>query len=955
MLGYFIVGAVLAAILFSANPVLAWSMLGGIIAVVLWRIGELREWLQSLRGDVETLQNLRRFSRASNEPGAEPASVSRTPEAVPNAASEAPLRDPVWLAPRPEPRAAPRPAPDLPVASPAPPPLPPRSPVPPLRPIELQLTPMEPAPSLPSETPAPARASLLKPPAIEVPPVFAASEPRAPLANAWAPPPREEVEREQVPPIALAPWLQSLLSFENWPIKLGMLLLLVGLGSAYRYLVENGYLNVSIEIRLLGVAAAALAALAFGWSKRIEKRSFALSVQGGALGALLLTCYAALRLYDLLPAPLAFGLMLAVVATGVLLAVLQDAMWLAVFAALGGFAAPILASTGQGSHVQLFSYFLLLNGGVLAIALYKGWRPLNLLGAIATFGIGLSWGFKFYKPEFFDSVEPFLIAFFLIYVAITVVYTLRHGEGVPVLDGILVFGVPLAAFGSQAGLLADDHETLGISAFVVSLIYGGLAYYLKNRPVAELLQRCFVLLAATFLTIATPLYFQASWTSALWAIEGAGVLWLGLRQQRWLPQLLGLGLQAFAWVAYVAGFDAATSDPVLLNGQFSGALLLAVGALACSLLLERAGSRFRSTLLFIAGLIWWAFCALHEIDTHAAPGFQIALLIAWLGLTQLLASLLRDNLAWPRMVFPAQLILAATPVWVLIGEAQAGDLFSDGRGLAFAFYALASLLSMHVLRTPWAGRLGSCHALWLFGVTLAISLQARDLLPPLSGDGLHSAMLALPFVALFAGLHFKLDGLAWPLHREFALWRESLANLLAWLLGIALLLSCAQRGDAPPLSFIPIFNPLELTQLLTFGLLYVHMQRQSADARDALRLPILALAFVLFTTLALRMTLHWFEPGNDSLLSVAFTRNGQAALSIVWSIMGCGAMLLGNARGRRQVWISGAVLMAIVLLKMLVVDRKHLGELAGIVAMLGVGGLLAAVGYFAPAPPAKEG
>lgn len=951
MLGYFIVGAVLAAILASATPVLAWAMLGGAMAVLLWRVSELSDWLQSVRVDVAALRTVRRFTSNPNELSGETASASGGAEA--NTAA-GPLPEPAWLAPRPEPQVAPRVAAELQMLNPAPPPIPPRSTAPLLRPIEPQLIPIEPVPSLPLETPAPARASFVKRAAVEVPPVFAASEPRAPLANAWVAPLRAELEPEQAPPIELAPWLQALLSFENWPIKLGMLLLLIGLGSAYRYLVENGFLVVSIEIRLLGIAGIALAALAFGWSKRVEKRSFALSVQGGALGALLLTCYAALRLYHLLPAPLAFALMLAVVATGVLLAVLQNAMWLAIFAALGGFAAPILASTGQGSHVQLFSYFLLLNGGVLAIALYKGWRPLNLLGAIATFGIGLSWGFKFYKPEFFDSVEPFLIAFFLIYVAITVAYTLRHGEGVPVLDGILVFGVPLAAFGSQAGLLADDPEQLGISAFVVSLIYAGLAYFLRNRPAAELLQRCFVLLAATFLTIATPLYFQASWTSALWALEGAGVLWLGLRQQRWLPQLLGLGLQAFAWVAYVAGYEAATRAPVLLNGQFSGALLLAVGAFACSLLLERAGSRVRSTLLFVAGLAWWAFCGLHEIDAHAAPGFEFALLIAWLGLTQLLAALLRENLTWSRMAFPAQLILALTPVWVLLGEAQSGDLFANGRGLAFAFYALASLLSMHLLRTPWAGRLGSCHALWLFGVALALSLQGRDLLPPLSGDGLHSALLAIPFVALFAGLHFKFDSLAWPLQREFPLWRESLANLLAWLLGAALLVSCAQRGDATPLSFIPIVNPLELTQLLTFALLYAHMQRQPMETRDALRLPVLALAFALFTTLALRMTLHWFEPSSDSLLSVAVTRNGQAALSIVWSIMGCGAMLLGNARGRRQVWISGAVLMGIVLLKMLIVDRKHLGELAGIVAMLGVGGLLAAVGYFAPAPPAKE-
>ncbi|NJL43407.1 MAG: DUF2339 domain-containing protein, partial [Pseudanabaena sp. SU_2_4] len=95
-------------------------------------------------------------------------------------------------------------------------------------------------------------------------------------------------------------------------------------------------------------------------------------------GALLLTIYAALRLFGeqtdtgfvgLISPRLAFALMLLVVGIGAVLAVLQDAVWLALFAAAGGFAAPILASSGQGSHVQLFSYYLVLNFGILAIAI----------------------------------------------------------------------------------------------------------------------------------------------------------------------------------------------------------------------------------------------------------------------------------------------------------------------------------------------------------------------------------------------------------------------------------------------------------------------------------------------------------------------------------------------------------------------------------------------------------
>ena len=40
--------------------------------------------------------------------------------------------------------------------------------------------------------------------------------------------------------------------------------------------------------------------------------------------------------------------------------------------------------------------------------------------------------------------------------------------------------------------------------------------------------------------------------------------------------------------------------------------------------------------------------------------------------------------------------------------------------------------------------------------------------------------------------------------------------------------------------------------------------------------------------------------------------------------------------------------------KMVLIDRHNLGELPGIFATLGVGALLATVGYFAPVPPAEQ-
>ena len=75
----------------------------------------------------------------------------------------------------------------------------------------------------------------------------------------------------------------------NVPVKIGMLVLLAGVAALLRYASDQGWLRLPIELRLAGISVAALAGLAFGWHKRRDKPAFALALQGGAIGVLLLT------------------------------------------------------------------------------------------------------------------------------------------------------------------------------------------------------------------------------------------------------------------------------------------------------------------------------------------------------------------------------------------------------------------------------------------------------------------------------------------------------------------------------------------------------------------------------------------------------------------------------------------------------------------------------------------
>ena len=59
----------------------------------------------------------------------------------------------------------------------------------------------------------------------------------------------------------------------------------------------------------------------------------------------------------------------------------------------------------------------------------------------------------------------------------------------------------------------------------------------------------------------------------------------------------------------------------------------------------------------------------------------------------------------------------------------------------------------------------------------------------------------------------------------------------------------------------------------------------------------------------------------------------------------------------RGVWITGATLMAVVVLKLFFIDLSNVGGMERIVSFIAVGVLMLVIGYFSPVPPrtAAEG
>ena len=62
-------------------------------------------------------------------------------------------------------------------------------------------------------------------------------------------------------------------------------------------------------------------------------------------------------------------------------------------------------------------------------------------------------------------------------------------------------------------------------------------------------------------------------------------------------------------------------------------------------------------------------------------------------------------------------------------------------------------------------------------------------------------------------------------------------------------------------------------------------------------------------------------------------------------------MLIATRSARRAVWLAGAALLAVVVIKLFLVDLSRIGSIERIVSFVGVGLLMLVLGYFSPLPP----
>ncbi len=742
-------------------------------------------------------------------------------------------------------------------------------------------------------------------------------------------------------------------------VRIGILILFFGIAFLLKFAAENS--QIPIEFRFMGAAFGGLVLLVAGWRLRAKKQIYALLLQGGGIGIIYITIFAAFKLADLLPPTLTFVLLVFFSAFTVALAILQDSRALAIYAVLGGFLAPFLASTGSGNYIALFSYYSMLNAAVFAVAWFRAWRSLNLLGFIFTFGVFVLWVVFDYRDAYLYPGLGFLLLFFLMYSLIGVLYAMRQPEHLTgLVDGTIVFGTPVIVSGLLMIMLRSyDYGIAGASA-TMGFFYIVLARF-AWRHIGEdfrLLAEAMLAIGVVFATLAIPYALDGHWSSAAWALEAAGILWVSIRQNRFYAQCFAVALQVGAGLLFYLRNIGDLGDTAWLNPAFLGGVFIALGAFISARMLYLQADGFKLRRLHIPFYLWamgwWLVTALVQIEEYVKHEV-IALLLLFGATAAVLVYLDRlRHWDWMPAAINAALLL---PMLILI---SLYSLFDNGHVLVTPdlYFWIAALLACYWMITRleavvWPNWIDiAAHTAFVVFVALLLSLELVWIFEnkiDVAGKGYYAILALMPLIAIRLAQASR-----FPAIDRFGskLQLSIIGALSVFLFFWSLIINFTNSGDPAPLPYIPFLNPVDLAQIVFFLLVLGSLrllQPSMALQRDHILIILAGLMFVWLTAVLIRSMHHYLAIRFDMSYMLMDTRV-QTAISILWTVIGMAAMLFASRRLMRPLWIIGAALVGVVLVKMFFVDLGASGTVERIVSFLVVGSLLVATGYFSPIP-----
>lgn len=312
-----------------------------------------------------------------------------------------------------------------------------------------------------------------------------------------------------------ANWVASFIDWlkEDWLLKLGSLLLLIGFGWLTSYAFAQGWIGPIGRITLGIIGGVGI--LILGWW-RIRTHSH----QGGifiALGSavVVLTIFAAREVYEFFTPVTGIGVMLLSIAFVAFASARFRLRWLSFAGLILAALAPLLVNVPEPDPIGLFAYIIVIIGGTIWTVAYTGWRNLIFGGFIVAvlYSIPYIAGVASYP----DVLVLFAYALVAIFFIASLVALLYNKGNVQVADLFTAGGNGLFLIAWTAAGIPETWQSIILAGWMLVFAVGSYVIFQATRE-----QHTFYVyagVAVTLLAAATAIELEGAALTIAYTIE----------------------------------------------------------------------------------------------------------------------------------------------------------------------------------------------------------------------------------------------------------------------------------------------------------------------------------------------------------------------------------------------------------------------------------------------------
>ncbi|GGI24034.1 DUF2339 domain-containing protein [Pedobacter mendelii] len=372
---------------------------------------------------------------------------------------------------------------------------------------------------------------------------------------------------------------------ENLISKIGILILILGVGIGAKYAIDHDMVSPLTRIVLGYAIGAGLMAFAIKLKEKYE--NFSAVLVSGAIAIMYFITYAAYDFYSLIPQVLAFLLMVVFTSFTVVAAIKYNKQVIAHIGLVGAYAVPFLLSDGSGKVGVLFTYMAIINIGILILSLKKYWKPLFYASFGLTWLIFASWRMDLGSDnKFFELSLFFSTLFFLTFYITNLAYKITRKEIFGFSDVVILLLNSFVYYGIGYFILADNKnsvEFLGLFTLANAVIHFLVSLIIYKKELAD--RNLFYLILAmviTFITIAIPVQLNGGWVTIFWTVEAAVLFYLARVKSIAIYEKLSFPLIFLAFISLLQDWTSyydyygndSTITPVLNVGFLTASIFI---------------------------------------------------------------------------------------------------------------------------------------------------------------------------------------------------------------------------------------------------------------------------------------------------------------------------------------------------------------------------------------------